>query len=86
MFLFHKKQPYIVSADAVMSSAIPAVLNGRTKRQHVPAHSGMRIIFGTKAIEILMTNTIQKMNITLRMMNLMMIFLALIKTLIVRQA
>lgn len=83
MFLFHKKQPYIVSADAVMSSAIPAVLNGRTKRQHVPARSGMRIIFGTKVIEILMTNTIQKMNITLRMM---MIFLALIKTLIVRQA
>ncbi|WJZ84239.1 hypothetical protein VitviT2T_003853 [Vitis vinifera] len=49
--------------DVVMTSAILAVLNGRTKRRHVPAHSGMRIIFGTKTIEILMMNTIQNMSI-----------------------
>ena len=63
----------------VTSSAILAVLNGRTKRQHVPAHSGMRIIFGTKMIEILMMMTIQMMNIIPRMR--MMIFLAILDAL-----
>lgn len=64
-----------------MSSAILAVLNGRTKSRRVPAHSGMRITYGMMTIEILIL-TILMMNIIRRMMTMKMIFLA---PLIVRQ-
>lgn len=56
---------YDVSADVGLSFAIIAELSGRRKRQHVIAHSGMRIIFCMMMMEILMKKKI--LNLTMMM-------------------
>jgi len=58
-----------VIADVVSNFAITVVLSGRTKNQHVFAHSGQRTIFGWR-------KGTQKMMMMIMMMMMMIMMMA----------